>query len=94
MFPFICAPGCPCCRRVLPFSVAKPQQNTPDAAERGRRVSATGSMSRFAKFATGLREFGNDINANISKALNISKVRRRRDNVGVIIEVGTNDSIV
>ncbi|CAN0504863.1 unnamed protein product, partial [Ectocarpus sp. 12 AP-2014] len=31
-------------------------------------------MSRFAKFATGLREFGNDINANISKALNISKV--------------------
>ena len=31
-------------------------------------------MSRFAKFATGLRDFGNDINANISKALNISKV--------------------
>eukprot|EP00752_Nemacystus_decipiens_P011118 g9878.t1 len=30
-------------------------------------------MSRFAKFATGLRDLGNDINANISKALNISK---------------------
>lgn len=31
-------------------------------------------MSRFVKIATGLRDFGNDINANISKALNISKV--------------------
>eukprot|EP00903_Cladosiphon_okamuranus_P007099 g6898.t1 len=30
-------------------------------------------MSRFAKIATGLRDLGNDINANISKALNIPK---------------------
>ncbi|CAM9355815.1 unnamed protein product, partial [Scytosiphon promiscuus] len=31
------------------------------------------SMSRFVKFATGLRDFGSDLNANISKALNIPK---------------------
>ncbi|CAN0236156.1 unnamed protein product, partial [Ectocarpus sp. 12 AP-2014] len=41
-------------------------------------------MSRFAKFATGLREFGNDINANISKALNIPKVSE--DPNGILLE--------
>lgn len=42
-------------------------------------TAGTSAMSRFAKFATGLREFGNDINANISKALNISKVRETKE---------------
>lgn len=53
---------------VLPNRIRQTQQRG------GEGVSATGAMSRFAKFATGLREFGNDINANISKALNIAKV--------------------
>ena len=41
------------------------------AAQRRQQASP---MSRFIKIATGLRDFGSDINANISKALNISKV--------------------
>lgn len=55
-----------CCAPAAFRSAADAQQT---------KHSGGGAMSRFAKFATGLRDFGNDINANISKALNISKVR-------------------
>ncbi|CAN0211149.1 unnamed protein product, partial [Ectocarpus fasciculatus] len=64
------------------------EHTQPDAAETERAggASATGAMSRFAKFATGLREFGNDINANISKALNVNISKVSEDPNSILLE--------
>lgn len=44
-------------------------------------------MSRFARLATGLRDLGIDINANINKALNIPKVNTENLRADEISEV-------